>query len=98
MTESLPEGPTAEERERFKEIILKLGGGVEDTAITDEEAAIAMMVACNIPRTAAVGIVGILREDYEGDVVGGYPGNSDLLKKGRARKGRARNRKAGKEA
>jgi hypothetical protein len=100
MTESLPEGPTAEERERFEEIILKLGGGGdgEDTAITDEEAAIAIMVACNIPRTAAVGIVGILREDYEGDVVGGYPGDSDLLKKGRARKGRARNRKTGKEA
>jgi hypothetical protein len=75
MTESLPEGPTAEERERFEEIILKLGGGVdvEDTAITDEEAVIAIMVACNIPRTAAEGIVGILREDYEGDVVGGYP-------------------------
>ena len=66
MTESLPEGPTAEERERFEEIILKLGGGVDvgDAAITDEEAAIAIMVACNIPRTAAVGIVGILREDY----------------------------------
>jgi len=75
MTESLPEGPTAEERERFEEIIVKLGGGVdvEDTAITDEEAVIAIMIACNIPRTAAVGIVGILREDYEGDVVGGYP-------------------------
>ena len=75
MTESLPEGPTAEERKRFEEIIVKLGGGVdvEDTAITDEEAVIAIMVACNIPRTAAVGIVGILREDYEGDAVGGYP-------------------------
>jgi hypothetical protein len=73
MTKSLPEGPTAVERERFEEIILKLGGGDgEDTAITDEEAAIAIMVACNIPRTAAVGIVGILREDYGGDVVGGY--------------------------
>lgn len=69
MTESLPEGPTAEERERFEEIIVKLCGGVdgEDTAITDDEAVIAIMVACNIPRTAAVGIVGILREDYEGD-------------------------------
>jgi hypothetical protein len=53
------------------------------------------MVACNIPRTAAVGIVGILREDYECGVVGGYPGDSDLLKSGRARKGRARNRKTG---
>jgi hypothetical protein len=75
MTESLPEGPTAEERERFEEIIVKLGGGVdvENTAITDEEVAIAIMVACNIPRTAAVGIVGILREDYEGGVLGGYP-------------------------
>jgi hypothetical protein len=75
MTESLPEGPTAEERKRFEEIIVKLGGGVdvEDTAITDEEAVIAIMVACNIPRTAAVGIVGILREDYEGDADGGYP-------------------------
>jgi hypothetical protein len=31
------------------------------------------MVACNIPRTAAVGIVGILREDYEGDVASEYP-------------------------
>jgi hypothetical protein len=75
MTESLPEGPTAEERERFKEIIVKLGGGVdvEDTAITDEEAVIAFMIACNIPRTAAMGIVGIMREDYENDVLGGYP-------------------------
>jgi hypothetical protein len=75
MTESLPEGPTAEERERFEEIIVKLGGGVdvENMAITDEEVAIAIMVACNIPRTAAVGIVGILREDYEGGVLGGYP-------------------------
>jgi hypothetical protein len=88
MTESLPEGPTAEERERFEEIILKLGGGVdvEDTAITDEEAAIAIMVACNIPRTAAVGIVGILREDYGGDEGGGYPedeeGNEDEGKEG----------------
>jgi hypothetical protein len=88
MTESLPEGPTAEERERFEEIIVKLAGSVdvEDTAITDEEAVIAIMVACNIPRTAAVGIVGILREDYEGDVVGGYPdddeGNEDEGKEG----------------
>ena len=75
MIKPLPEGPTAEERERFKEIIVKLGNGVdvEDTAITDEEAVIAIMVACNIPRTAAVGIVGILREDYEGDVIGGDP-------------------------
>jgi hypothetical protein len=68
MTESLPEGPTAEERERFKEIIVKLGGGVdvEDMEITDEEAVIAIMVACNIPRTAAMEIVGIMR----GSVVG----------------------------
>jgi hypothetical protein len=75
MTESLPEGPTAEERERFEKIVVKLCGGVNvgDTAITDDEAVIAIMVACNIPRTAAVGIVGILREDYEGGVVGGYP-------------------------
>lgn len=80
MTESLPEGPTAEERERFEEILAKLGVvvDVEDAAITDEEAVIAIMVACNIPRTAAMGIVGILREDYEG---GGYPGDTDPLAK-----------------
>ena len=95
MTESLPEGPTAEERERFEEILAKLcgGGDVEDAAITDEEAVIAIMVACNIPRTAAMGIVGILREDYEG---GGYPGDTDpLAKEGHA--GRGRNRRTGKE-
>jgi hypothetical protein len=75
MTESLPEGPTAEERERFEGIVVKLCGGVDvgDTTITDDEAVIAIMVACNIPRTAAMGIVGILREDYEGGVVGGLP-------------------------
>jgi hypothetical protein len=74
MIKPLSEGPTAEERERFEEIIVKLGGDdVEGTAITDDEAVIAIMVACNIPRTAAVGIVGILREARGGGVVGGYP-------------------------
>jgi hypothetical protein len=64
------EYPTQEERARVTEIVARLGGEVrfDDERMTDEEAVIVFMCACNVKRSVAADELSVMR-GHGGDVV-----------------------------